>query len=691
MANGLTREQQQAIAIAQARRRAQGNPMLPGSENAPANEVTPRETGYEPSIGSPFVDFISTVGASTGENIPIAGRTIEGINAAADSWLTNTLVNPIGRAFGLPLEDRSPEQSRAMTDAAQQEFPIADAAGVVAGNVLGPAPLAMTRLGQRAFGLDRSMPLWQRGLAGGTSAGIITGLDSLSEGKAPMDALADAGFGFGAGATAGMTMPWIEDGLSALGRRFGLLPSDAATDLSRPARETLVRAGGADDAFGPRGVAALQEGGPTAMAADAGPALRSVLDTSIQRAGPGATAAREAIEARASQANVDVTRALDETLGTPQGITATTTATRRGTQAARGDAYDRAYATPISYASPAGQQIEALIPRVPHGVIELANRMMRAEGVQSAQIMARVGDDGAVQFMRMPDVRQLDYITRALNQAARSGEGQGALGGMTDIGRIYSNLSREIRDATRTAAPAYDEALRTAAQPIRQIEALKTGGGLLSPSTTRDAAREELAGLTGPELAAVRQGVRSHIDDVVANVRAIVSDPNLDAREVSKALGDLSSRAARDKLAMIVDDPAQANRLFATLGQATRALELRASVSRNSATYGRLAADRAVNEAIAGGPLKALFRGEPLNMGRRAAQATFGTGPAADLNLADEVWAELAEALTRQGVDAEGLLSALGSHAGRRQVNAPWAPGLAQAGAENRPLGIPSF
>ncbi len=50
---------------------------------------------------------------------------------------------------------------------------------------------------------------------------------------------------------------------------------------------------------------------------------------------------------------------------------------------------------------------------------------MQLEGNQSQQILARVGDDGAVTFERLPDVRQIDYITRALRQAAESGEGQG--------------------------------------------------------------------------------------------------------------------------------------------------------------------------------------------------------------------------------------------------------------------------
>lgn len=210
-----------------------------------------------------------------------------------------------------------------------------------------------------------------------------------------------------------------------------ILAKAAAPDVgySRPATEAVVRGLIADGALGPDGMSMLRMSGDGAMLADAGPATSGILDTVIQRSGPGATFARQAVDERAAQAGPTVAKALDEALGVPQGVMTAETGIRRGSAGARDATYTAAYAQPIDYSSEAGMAIEGLTKRVPKGVVDLANRMMQLEGEQSAQILAKVADDGTVTFLRQPDVRQLDYITRALNMAAKSGEGQGALGG----------------------------------------------------------------------------------------------------------------------------------------------------------------------------------------------------------------------------------------------------------------------
>lgn len=429
---------------------------------------------------------------------------------------------------------------------------------------------------------------------------------------------------------------------------------------SRPATEAVVRGLMADGALGPEGLDMLRLSGDSAMLADAGPATSGVLDTVIQRSGPGATVARQAVETRAAQAGPTVARALDESLGIPQGVQTAETGIRQGSAGARDAAYKAAYASPIDYSSEAGMAIEGLTKRVPKGVIELANRMMQLEGEQSRQILAKVADDGTVTFLRQPDVRQLDYITRALNTAAKSGEGQGALGGQTDIGRLFGNLARDIRDEVRSAVPAYDEALRTAADPIRQREALRFGEGLLSSSVARDEARETLNAMTGPELQAARQGLRSYVDETLANVKAAISDPNIDSRQARKALQDLSSPAAREKVRMILGDERVANQLFAELLKAQKSLELKAATATNTKTYGRLATEAAVDDQIKGGMVNSALRGEPINAGKAFIQGITGRTPQNDRAMSDAVYEEIANMLTGpQGADAMDLLRLL--------------------------------
>jgi citrate lyase gamma subunit len=75
--------------------------------------------------------------------------------------------------------------------------------------------------------------------------------------------------------------------------------------------------------------------------------------------------------------------------------------------------YDAAYSTPIDYADASGRQIETIItqriePDILNQAIQQANAEMRDRGMTNMQIMARIADDGSLQFVEMPNVRQLD-------------------------------------------------------------------------------------------------------------------------------------------------------------------------------------------------------------------------------------------------------------------------------------------
>lgn len=310
---------------------------------------------------------------------------------------------------------------------------------------------------------------------------------------------------------------------------------------------------------------------------DSGQLLREALVAPAE--GANSLAARGFFENRVGEGIDSINQSLDAALGQPIGVQRVSTALREQSAPVRQEAYDAAYAQPIDYSSEAGQTLEQLIARAEQaapGTIGLANRMMAGEGVQSNQIMANVGPDGSVTFQSMPDTRQIDYITRALNQMARSGEGQGALGGQTDIGRILSNLSGQMRSALREANPSYAEALQTAATPIGQRQALLLGQELLSPSLPRDLAQEQLAGMTEPELAFVRQGVRSQIDEVLANVRASLSNPEIGMQQAQQALRQLSAPAVREKISLILPEDA-ASDLFERIDNASMLLDPRRS------------------------------------------------------------------------------------------------------------------
>lgn len=499
--------------------------------------------------------------------------------------------------------------------------------------------------------LAQAPSLGARVLGGGLTGLLYGGAHGLGSGEDTVDRLKQAGIEGVTGFVAGSAFPLIAKGASSAYRTVAdALFNRSAAKQAGTSPEVLKMIGSALDADGtrgPTGAANMAKAGPEAMLADAGPNAKAILDTAIQRGGPGGVEARKAIADRTGRSAQSVADALDNTFGAPEGVTAARTAIRKGSATARGQAYDDAYALPIDYADPRGQAIEQIIKtRVPQSAITEANALMRAEGNQSKQILAKVADDGTVEFEALPDVRQIDYITRGLNEVADQADGAGKLGGTTAKGRAYSDLSREIRDTLRDLVPEYGKALETAADPIRRSKAVELGAKMLSPAMTRDQVAESVAGMTGAEKSALAQGVRSRLDDLMANVTRTVQDGDTGAREAIKAIKDLSSRANREKLELAIGKD-KADALFKQIDEATASFDLRASVAENSKTYARQATDRRVDQITAPGPVGTLAQGKPLNAAQRIVQALTRQTPEARAEKQDRIYSEIARVLTQ--------------------------------------------
>lgn len=601
-------------------------------------------------------------------DIPIAGPYIlSGIQKAAAG--ISSIID--GESY-----DTNLKQAQQTTEDAQAANPTTRMIGGIAGSVAGTAPLVAAA--PAAFGIGAaSLPA--RMLAAGSSGAAIGGADAAVRSDAdPYETAKGAVIGGGLG----IAGPAVGD---LAGRGYRAVMGNRATaeaarmaGTSKPAVDVVARSLGADDAANAVNTN-IASAGPRAMLADAGPSTMSVLDTAIQRAGPGAGRAAERITQRAAGATDDITNALDNALGQPQGMVNPLDELRSATQPARKAAYDAAYSTPISYADPRGQALEKIVKtRVPGSVINKANNLMRVEGAQSKQILAKIAEDGTVTFEQLPDVQQLDYITRALNDVSKAGDGAGALGGNTAEGRAYGGLSKTIRDLTKDLVPEYKVALDTAAEPIAAREAMLFGQQMLSKGVARDEVEAFVSGLSKAELDSVKGGVRATIAENLANVKRAVSDPNIDARQGIAALRDLSSDAAREKLTAVVGKT-EADAMFRAIDQASKSFELRAGVASNSRTYARQAAERAVGQATAPSILETAASGSPIKTVQGALRGFMGTSDADMLARQDATWSEIADLLTQPAGRAGGtFLQALQGAAGRLPVIDRQAAGLAR-------------
>lgn len=589
--------------------------------------VPPGVEGYDPKTGTvaPKVSQADAYG--------LGAADIGGMGFADE------LAAPIGALISGDPREKVLAEMRGQSKAAQEQHPASFLTGQIGGGVASAVAGGVPRM------LSGGASLLGRVLTGMGIGGTQGAVHGAGTGEDMQSRLGNALTEGAVGTAVGGALPAVATGAGNLYRE-GV---DALTQRGMPAPLDVMRllTQAIPDLSAAR--SNIAAAGPEAMIADAGPNVRAILDTSIQRGGSGGQAARQTIEDRATRAGASVNDALDTAMGAPQGVGATQRGIREGSAPARDAAYTAAYSQPIDYAAPQGQALERMIQRrVPGPIIQQANKLMQLEGAESQQILADIADDGTVTFRQMPDVRQIDYITRALNQAAESGEGAGALGGQTTLGRAYQNLSRDIRNNLRTAVPEYGQALETAADPIRRSQAVKFGSRVLSPSTTRDDVAEFADGITGPERAAVLQGVRSQIDDTIASVTRTVQDPNTDAREAIKALKDLSSRASRTKIEAIIDDPQVVDGLFRQLDEAAEAFNLRAATTENSKTYARQTVDRRVREMTAPGPVGQLLEGSPINATKRLIQTLTGRTPEALQGREDALYSQLSDVLTQR-------------------------------------------
>jgi hypothetical protein len=600
-----------------------------------------------------------------------AGDEISSALGAAGSqiqnWMGNENAPGFGEAFG---NYQRLEDARFNLGREQQGLPGAIVEGGAGLFSMGPERAAVEAAARGIPQLVKAAPsLLKTVLSSGATGGVlgtIAGFNS-SQGDLAHRAVG-AGLGGVGGVAVGSAFPVVARGVSAAIDNIGtaLVAKDAAKKLGiSPETAKFVQSRlAADDSLSPAGLQRMGAAGSEATLADAGPSARNALDYAIQSSGTAGNTARELIGARVGRDSAAITDVLDATLGKPKGAETARAEIRTTTAPARGSAYDTAYAQPIDYASPDGRQLEELLQRVPKQAIDRANALMKIKGEKSGQIMAQVADDGSITFKTMPDVRQLDYITRGLNEEAQHGLGAGAMGGQTTLGSALEGLSTDIRDTLRLHVPAYGDALAVGKDAIRQSQAVQNGYELLRPGTTREQVASWAGSMTPADRTAAAQGIRSHISDTISNVSRTLTDGDVPAREALKVLRDLSTTASREKVAAVIGKQ-KADQLFAELDRATKSFELKASVADNSKTFQRQEMNRQVDAvASPNGIIPSLMRGEPVNAGKRGLQAFTGMTEARGLAAKDEMMQEVANLLLQRGpqaTDAAQVIQSLGT------------------------------
>lgn len=568
-----------------------------------------------------------------------------------------------GEAYGQYTEL---EQARRDLGREQMGEPAALAAEVLGGStILGPArSVAGALVAPAAVAAPNRVKTALTGLGTGAGMGGLYGFGATDGGVAERGGGALVGGTIG-GVT-GVAAPYLaEAGAGAYGAiRNNLARNAAAADLGiEPAAASILRqVTGADQSLNAPGAANMAAAGREAMLLDAGPNAQQAADYLMRKPGQSATIVSDALTQRAGRDAGELQNALDLYLGDPQGVATMRRNIATSTEAERAAAYRAAYDAPIDYSSDLGRNLQDIVTnRVDQADINAANALMRAEGVgPSQQILAQVADDGTVTYLRLPNVQQIDYITRALNDRAAEAATKGAMGGTTNAGRIYGNLSGDLRSTTRQAVPEYATALETAADPIRRSQATQLGYDILSPNLPRDEAAMQVANMTGPEREAVALGIRSRIDENLANVsRAVTTGREDEVNQALRAMRDLTKPANRTKVALAIGDE-DAALLFEEVDRIFISLQREALRQTGSQTAGRQFMNDVFDPYVnPQGILATAGQGKPLQAGQRIIQALTGMGPDNLAARGDEIGQQVARALVSQGPELAQNLAGL--------------------------------
>lgn len=606
---------------------------------------------------------------STLEQAGPAGLATQFVRGAGFGSYADEALGELGEMIGMPGVEQG---MRATAGAMERQRPGASLAANLAGGVTAAAgaaaaaPAAVTAAAARTLAPvgGRILPKILKSTVAGLTAGAVGGgIYGYGEGtnaaSRAREALTGAGFGALTGGGLSAAAPLLSRGAK------NVMDYAKGTDVTRIAqylgisksaanviKSTFERGGGVQDA-----AENIKRAGEQGMLADAGQSAQALLDASASSGGTASETVKRAIGDRTEASIGQLEGGLNKILGdAPVGARDAVQKISERTSKARSNAYTAAYSTPINYASALGQNIEAVVGRIPSRVlneaISEANDDMQSKGLANQQIMATVGDDGRVLFSSPMNVQQLDYLKRALNTLSESSRGE--FGKQTAASLRFGNLARDLRSAIGDAvidpesgARLYDDAVRLGGETIREQNAFKLGRDSLKPQTEIEDVIEELGvDPSDAQVEAAKLGMRSALRTALDNIKQVPSDPDLAARQINEFVKLASSANSRKKIQQILGDDAP--EMLRQLDEASQTAMVRAAVNVNSKTAIRGAIKEDIDETTSKGVVRTAMSGEPLNTSRELIQAVTGETREFDAGQRQQIYNEIARALTEK-------------------------------------------
>ncbi len=499
---------------------------------AKAKHASDLPAGITPEIEAAAQKVAPNMGASGfAEGMPIIGQ-LPGMAASAAGaalpWLKGAggLPHDLNATFAERYQQNQAVQKEASRLWAEQH-PLQAAFENVAGAGMALGPVAQTNIGAAALGLPNTTPLGATlggrvytGIAGGA---LINALDAALRGENPVTG-AEVGGAFGAaGPLIGEAAGKAVQGLT---KALALAPG-ALADINTVGRGWLADALANET---PASIAAAQQRmGPTGFLADINPAMTEIAAGIANKPQPPASSViSEAYRERAVGKRGVIEGALDRSFGPSVNVEQLKSMITEN-RAAAADPLYKQWRNMEVQPTP---ELEALIPRLQAaGAFDEANFLGAVKGKNIRQAFFTPGGEsifvakpptGELTQMQLPKVTTFpttetwDLVKRGLDSKIEQAL---SAGNKTRVGALLSLKNDLIGEIGKTeAGQVWNQARREFADRSELIDSIEAGRDTFLGSRsglTVDQLRQELTGLSGPELAARIVGARAAADEVM--------------------------------------------------------------------------------------------------------------------------------------------------------------------------------
>jgi hypothetical protein len=477
---------------------------LPASMQPPVESATPADVARAGERGLP---------AQLVGSVPIIGPAIN--QALAGGSALRPRQGETEPSFLKRWSERSEEQRRADALYAQT-YPSASAGANIAGS-LATLPLAATTApGRWMLGMEGSS-LGSRIYGGAFGGASINALDAALRGNNPSSAALEGGIG-------GLAGPIVGEGASGLLSTAGNALRGRSGALANVPRVGIDMLTGALQGETSASLAeARRRMGPAGFLADVNTGMTDLAGGIADTPGPGKEIIREAYRQRAGDAAGRIDAAITRAMGPATNIVEHNQFLTEARKAASDPLYQQFRNMQVAPTP----EIKALIPRLKEaGAFDQAKRLsgIAGESVNEDFLTGKYekanewGASGDPEKVASPTTQSWDYVKRGLDSKID----QAYAGGDKTLARSLIGLKQNMIDEIEKtpAGQVWKQARGEFADRSALIDQIERGHDDFLGSRsglTVDELREELRGLSGPELMARMQGGRAAIANAMGD------------------------------------------------------------------------------------------------------------------------------------------------------------------------------